>query len=340
MKILFLSHRFYPDIGGIEVNSEILAEKYGFEGNEVHLITWTKQKGKKTFPYKVVRNPSIYVLIKEHIWADIVYENNPCLRLSWPSFVLRKPRVIALRTWVSRKNGTITMQDKIKLFWISKAKAVIAVSNAVRLRSWENATVIGNPYRKNLFNNKTKGERGNSFAFLGRLVSDKGADLAINALNSIIKDTSDTRPFTFSIIGDGPELNSLKKLVNDLKLANNVSFKGVLRGQELVNSLNEHKFLLVPSIWEEPFGNIALEGMACGCIPIVSDGGGLPDAVGNAGLVFKRGDLDSLINAIRKIINNKELEIYLQKEAPKHLKEHYPEVIARKYLEVINNAII
>lgn len=34
MKILFLSHKFYPDIGGIEVNSEILATAFHKAGHE------------------------------------------------------------------------------------------------------------------------------------------------------------------------------------------------------------------------------------------------------------------------------------------------------------------
>lgn len=336
MKILFLTHRFYPHIGGIEVNSEILALNFVLQGNEVHLITWTKENDSKNFPFKVIRNPSFYALIKEHSWADIVYENNPCLRLSWPSYLLKKSRVIAIRTWISRKDGSLAIQDKLKLFWISKARSVIAVSDAVRLHSWEDAIVIGNPYRNDLFRIINEGERGNSFVYLGRLVSDKGVDLAIKALSSLIKsDNKAANNFCLTIIGDGPERKSLEDLVNLLELKGYVNFVGNLSGEILVNVLNKHKFLLAPSLWKEPFGNIALEGMACGCIPIVSDGGGLPDAVGKAGLIFNRGNLDSLVSCIHNIINNKDLEIKLRNKAPNHLKSHYPEVVSSRYLEII-----
>lgn len=338
MKILFLTHRFYPEIGGIEVNSEILANHFGLQGNEIHLVTWTKENGSKDFPFKIIRNPSLYTLFKEHLWADVVYENNPCLRLSWPSYLLKKPRVIALRTWVSRNDGSLAIQDKLKLFWLSKARAVIAVSNAVRLNSWAGATVIGNPYRNNLFRILNSEDRGNSFVFLGRLVSDKGVDLAIKALYSLVRDSGFSNKYFLTIIGNGEEREALENLVESLNLKKHVEFKGSLSGEELVLELNKHKFLLVPSQWKEPFGNIVLEGMACGCIPIVSDGGGLPDAVGKAGLTFKRGDLDSLVLCINSIINDEILEWNLRNAASEHLKFHYPDIVSSRYLEVIYNA--
>ena len=51
----------------------------------------------------------------------------------------------------------------------------------------------------------------------------------------------------------------------------------------MVEELNRHEIMVVPSRWNELFGVVALEGMACGCAMLVSDGGGLPDAVGYAG---------------------------------------------------------
>jgi glycosyltransferase involved in cell wall biosynthesis len=97
--------------------------------------------------------------------------------------------------------------------------------------------------------------------------------------------------------------------------------------------------ILVPSRWEEPFGNVALEGMACGCIPVVSDGGGLPDAVGSAGLTFKRGDTADMVKRIREILHSKELEEKLRLEALQHLKLHHPKKVADRYLKVIREAV-
>ena len=91
---------------------------------------------------------------------------------------------------------------------------------------------------------------------------------------------------SLTVIGAGPELSALKERVTALNLTGRVKFTGGLTGNALVDELRQHKFILIPSKWREPFGVVALEGMAAGCIPIVADGGGLPDAVGNAGVIF------------------------------------------------------
>jgi len=75
LKILILSHRFYPEVGGIETNSEILAAAFHNYGAEVHLITWTRHNEKNQFPFPVIRDPDVFTLLREHVWADIVFES-------------------------------------------------------------------------------------------------------------------------------------------------------------------------------------------------------------------------------------------------------------------------
>lgn len=332
MKILFLTHLFYPKIGGIEVNSEILANGFLKEGHEVHLVTWTADHGNKSFRFPVIRKPDIWGLVREHAWADVVFENNPCLRLSWPALFLRKKSVVALRSWIRRDNGQLGWQDKLKLKWLGRAKGVIAVSKVLRDGCWPSATVIGNPYRNELFHRLPDQIQSKDFVFLGRLVGDKGADIAIKAIASL------EHPSVLTIIGEGPEQENLKQLAIDFGVGSNVNFTGPLTGKELVNTLNDHKYILVPSTLIEPFGNVVLEGMACGCLPIVSDGGGLPDAVGKAGLVFERGNANALVIVISDLLKDTVREKELRDNAALHLKNHHPGVVSSKYLEVIDQA--
>lgn len=343
MKILFITHKFYPDIGGIEVNSEILSLSFHKAGHEIKLITWSKDPGQKQYPFSILRSPGVFTLIRLHKWADAVFENNLSLKLSWPSFFLRKPRIVAIRTWINRMDGTTAWQDKLKIKNLKQASAVIAISEAVRKKTWPAATVIGNPYRRELFRILPGITKTIDFVFLGRLVSDKGADIGIKAIAQLIKQIKEDEKlksnFCLTIIGDGPELPNLKKLVNDLDIQSNIDFKGWIKGQDLVAALNQHRFILIPSIWEEPFGNVALEGMACGCVPVVSDAGGLVDAVGNAGITFKRGDVNSLTESIMKVLNDPRMEDDLRSAANNHLKEHYPAVVSQKYLRVIENVM-
>ncbi|MEP3900953.1 glycosyltransferase family 4 protein [Rhodopirellula bahusiensis] len=246
---------------------------------------------------------------------------------------------MALRTWVSRIDGSTGLQDRLKFVWLGRAKGVIAISQRVREQCWPPAKVIGNPYRSELFEIRPDVSRHRDFVFLGRLVSDKGADLAIQALHRLSDQSHRNQDLTLTIIGDGPERAALEDLAAQLSIGGQVQFTGNLRGDALVDCINQHRFLWVPSRWEEPFGNVALEGMACGCIPIVSDGGGLPDAVGDAGLTFKRGDLSDMVEQSLRLLENEDLRQQLASAAADHLKRRVPQKVAERYLEVIEAAV-
>src|SRR5690554_6683114 len=95
--ILFISYAFYPGVGGIEVNAQILSSQFYDMGYPIRVITMVKEEGVKTFPFPVVRNPSLRDLFMHHRWADVVFENNISLRLGWPKFLMSSRSVIAIR---------------------------------------------------------------------------------------------------------------------------------------------------------------------------------------------------------------------------------------------------
>lgn len=339
MKILFLSHKFYPDIGGIESLSEMLATAFSEAGHEVRLATWSPDATSKKFCFQVVRCPNLLQLIHEHKWADFVYENNPCLRLSWLGLFWKKPSVISLQTWLFDDKDKIRWQNRAKIKWLRRAQKVIACSDAIRKRCYPPAIVIGNAFNEKLFRVIPDTERKKRFIFLGRLVSDKGADVAIRAFHNLLTSKKQSNlslsGISLTIVGKGPEQNHLKALVGDLGLNEDIIFAGPLTGSALVTCLNQHQFILVPSMWEEPFGIVALEGMACGCIPIVSNTGGLPEAVGQAGITFSGGDANALTHAMHKLLNNHNLNIQLRKHAPNHLVHFHTNTVANSILNII-----
>ena len=340
MKILFFSYKFFPDVGGIEVNSEILANYFVEFGADVKLVTTSSIHDQKEedFRFQVYRNPNISQVFKLFDWADIVYENNPCLSLAYPQLFFRKKHVIALRTWVSRLDGSLAIQDRLKQKWLLQADKIIAVSEEVRLRTFKDAIVIGNPYRASLFVNlniaKTR-----DFVFLGRVVSDKGADMCIELIRKLSTEVNfrNRKSFGLTIIGEGEDLIKLKELVDKFGLKDYIHFTGILRGKELVKELNKHYYLLAPSRWREPFGNVALEGMASGCLPIVSDGGGLVDAVGKAGVVFKRNNDLDFYEKVSFLLENSDYESEIRSNFTSHLKNHEPQNVAKRYYQVIKD---
>ncbi|GAB3333783.1 hypothetical protein GCM10027299_41620 [Larkinella ripae] len=338
-----LSHKFHPDIGGIESISEGLATSFVEEGHEIHILTWSTSSSKDDFPYEVIRKPGFKQLVSEHLWADIIFENNPCIQLSWVGGFLNRPSVISLQTWIGSINEKLNWKNYLKIKWLSRAKYVIACSEAVKNRCWPASLVIGNPYKAESFKRVDTIPKTKDFIFLGRLVSDKGADLAIQAFYELTKrmqaQQGHSQKMSLTIVGNGPERQKLEQLVLELNLQDHILFTGALRGKSLVDCLNQHRFLVVPSNWEEPFGIVALEGMACGCLPIVSDGGGLPDAVGEAGLIFKRGSVNSLVEVIWQLLNDVDLEEKLRDAAPQHLVAHHQAVVAGKYLKLFTKAL-
>jgi glycosyltransferase involved in cell wall biosynthesis len=143
-----------------------------------------------------------------------------------------------------------------------------------------------------------------------------------------------------TVVGGGPEEAVWRRLSGDLGQAAQVNFVGVKRGRELVEVLNAHKVLVVPSLWNEPFGVVALEGMACGCVVVGSEGGGLKEAIGPGGLTFPNGDIIALADCIRKALSDADTLARCRSSAPAHLARHQPNLVAENYLEVFSNVLI
>jgi glycosyltransferase involved in cell wall biosynthesis len=114
-----------------------------------------------------------------------------------------------------------------------------------------------------------------------------------------------------------------------------VRLTGPLSGEELVRELNRHEILAVPSLWAEPFGNVALEGLACGCVVVGSNDGGLPDAIGPAGLLFERGNVADLATQLRRLLTDSRLRQSLREKAPVHLEARREEVVCSEYLRIL-----
>ncbi len=111
-----------------------------------------------------------------------------------------------------------------------------------------------------------------------------------------------------------------------------MTFAGPKSGAELVNLLQEHKILVIPSRYDEPFGVVALEGIACGCIAVGSSGGGLPEAIGPCGVTFPNGDADALGQVLEKLLRAPEERQRLAANAPQHLAKFHAAVVAEAYL--------
>ena len=116
-------------------------------------------------------------------------------------------------------------------------------------------------------------------------------------------------------------------------------FAGVKSGDELAQLLNAHKVMVVPSRWDEPFGIVALEAVACGCAVVGSAGGGLPEAIGPCGVTFPNNDAVALARALEDLLTNDAKLASLRAGAEAHLARHRPREVARAYLKVFEQAL-
>ena len=72
---------------------------------------------------------------------------------------------------------------------------------------------------------------------------------------------------------------------------------------------------VVPSVWDEPFGLVALEGMAAGKAVVAASAGGLPEVVGDAGVLFDRGDTSDLAKKLAQLVREPAIRTELGQRA-------------------------
>ena len=335
MRILFYSPAFYPNVGGVEAVVAMVAEGLTALGCSVKVVTTTPGTGDDaSFPYDIVRFPSAASMLSLLRWSDVFFHHNVSLKGIWPLLIVRRPWVVAHHGWYTRSNGSLGWQDWLKRF-AARFATNIAVSQSVADNLPVQCTVIPNPYRDDLFCKLPEVNRDRELVFLGRLVSQKGCDLLLDALALLRSEGLKPR---LTVIGNGPEESRLKERAQRLGLDNQVEFVGMKGGEELVRLLNKHTIMIVPSRWNEPFGIVALEGIACGCVILASSGGGLSDAVGPCGITFP-GDLQALVNQIKVLLHNPHILSHFLSYAEDHLGKHAPLRIAGEYLDVLKKRV-
>lgn len=164
--------------------------------------------------------------------------------------------------------------------------------------------------------------------FAGRLTYGKGVGLIINILPEFFKKFPD---YLFYFAGEGQyknELIGLSKIYPQIKVLGSVTH------QKLLEIYSQATLTVVPSLWPEPFGRIALESLRSVTPVVITDKGGLPEIVedGKWGYVVK-ANVKSLMEGISKgIINNKILEKNIFKDF-EIIKKKFGQDISNKYSE-------
>lgn len=158
----------------------------------------------------------------------------------------------------------------------------------------------------------------NLVLLVGRLVYEKGFQLALEAMPKVIEALPNTR---FLVAGSGTHEAELHKQAEELGLMQHGTFLGWI-GDDVLHSLYRIADLtVVPSIYE-PFGLVALEAMASECPCIAADTGGLREVVPieGAGLRFRASDPEHLAEAAIQVLGDDELSRRMVEEGLAHIR--------------------
>jgi phosphatidylinositol alpha 1,6-mannosyltransferase len=134
-------------------------------------------------------------------------------------------------------------------------------------------------------------------SFAGRLVKEKNTGIVVRVLNELTKKGLAIRPL---IVGDGPELASMKANLNK------GVFAGFLHGEELARAYASSDIFFFPSE-SETFGNVTLEAMASGlpAVNAVASGSNSLVIEGKTGFLVSARDEAGLAARIEQLARDK-----------------------------------
>jgi glycogen(starch) synthase len=173
---------------------------------------------------------------------------------------------------------------------------------------------------------------------VGRLVYEKGFHLALDALAPVVRRLGGVR---FVIAGTGTAEAELKRQARRLGLSDHGVFLGWV-GDDMLHSLYRVSDLcIVPSLYE-PFGLVALEAMASGCLCVVADTGGLREVVpveGTVGLRFPSRDATALRAVLERVLTDDAARAQLVAEAREHVLRFDWAEVARRTTDVYRSLL-
>ncbi len=174
---------------------------------------------------------------------------------------------------------------------------------------------------KRAFRQSFAGESQKIVLYVGRLVNEKGVQVLIDAAPKVIHQYPETQ---FLIVGTGYFMETLKAQAAYSGITQNVRFLGYVADSDLLKLYQISDAVAIPSLYE-PFGIVALEGMAAGTPVVVSDVGGLRDFVehGQNGITTYAGNSDSLAWGILQVLRDPGLAHHLIHTATKAVEEVY-----------------
>lgn len=342
MNILFLVHRFYPSIGGLQSYTYTLARELIARGHEVSVYTSVYDKTKVyqildgiqiyRFPMPISMSlfPPLYIMPSMLVKffsettrrADIIcsfrFDSFPSVIGAQLKFFYRKPFILRPNfdpTFgsVGRRIYDLTIGNMI----VRLADVVIVQSDAelnlvryplrskkiIKVPNGINVTKYANLPEKSLFKERYKIDPKDKLVlFVGKISFWKGFHHLLLAFSHVTKKIENVKLIVVS--QDKEMYQKMSKKFASSK-TEKISYFGPLTGESLLSAYVAADVCVYPSKCEA-FGNVVLEAAVCGVPVIATKTGIAPEIIEDqkTGLFVQYGNVRQLSDAINEVLND------------------------------------
>ncbi len=264
--------------------------------------------------YKTV-DPDGKMLLKEPLEANSFPLSPTCFIRAYTRKSMPRAPVKALRSYLRARSSLKATNRLEKILVASGHMKRTMIMNGTRP---ENIHVL--PYfvdYEDLAPPGAPGER--RILFCGRIAEGKGLDVLMDVLSMAGGN------FTLDVVGTGPMEDACRKKARELGLENKVRFLGWKEHGELPRLYKEALFLVLPSVWPEPFGISGIEAAFFARPAVAFDVGGISDWLvdGNTGFLVEPYDKKKMAEKISYFLNDPEETLKMGQRARGSALEKY-----------------
>lgn len=181
---------------------------------------------------------------------------------------------------------------------------------------------------------------GEGFLYFGRISSEKGIPQMLSAFK-LFQELGHDAPL--KIIGEGVYRPFIEQVIELMGLKNGITIQEWTNPEDLINEICKHRAVIVPSIWQEPFGLVAIEAMSQARPVIFSKVGALPEIVGpdgKCGIGFESGDIARLVSAMIELHSQPSNALQMGKNGKKRVQDQFAfSDMLQKYESVFSEVI-
>ena len=263
-----------------------------------HLFTYQAALAKKRLGYKLVA---------------IHYDNIPFARDSKPA-----ARHVKYRTY-EKVDAFFAMSERarasLELEGVDSNR-IFVIGNSVDTHKFRPRPEENHEWRERLNIRPTD----IVILFVGRVRASKGVFELIYATKRLLEDRQiDSSRLQVIIAGRGPRERQLHDRIRDLQIEKNVRLIGSVPHAEIHLLHNMADIFVLPSIprkyWQEQFGIVLIESMACAKPVISTLSGSIPEVIGDSGILVQPNDHFSLSESLKRLILDSRLRNKLGKKA-------------------------